>query len=107
MKSDRTIVLLIGGYGFFGERLARLLSTDDGLKVIIAGRSFDKANKLVETLAAMEATAELEAAHLDSNSSSLASDVAATGATIAVNLSGPLQNQGYHVASACIDRRVH
>jgi saccharopine dehydrogenase-like NADP-dependent oxidoreductase len=107
MKNGKTIVLLIGGYGFFGERLARLLSTDAELKVIIAGRSLDKAKKFVETLVATGATAELEAAYLDSNSSSLALDVAATGAAIAVNLSGPFQNQGYHVASACIDARVH
>jgi glutamyl-tRNA reductase len=50
MKNGKTIVLLIGGYGFFGERLARLLSTDAELKVIIAGRSLDKAKNLSKLL---------------------------------------------------------
>jgi len=37
-------VLIIGGYGEFGGRLARLLLRD-GLKIIVAGRNFNKAQQ--------------------------------------------------------------
>ncbi len=36
-------VLILGGYGTFGGRLAQLLKDEAGLRLIIAGRSIDKA----------------------------------------------------------------
>ncbi|HEY0336559.1 MAG TPA: saccharopine dehydrogenase NADP-binding domain-containing protein, partial [Burkholderiales bacterium] len=38
-------VLLIGGYGVFGGRLTRLLVQQKDLRVIVAGRSLDQAQR--------------------------------------------------------------
>lgn len=45
-----TKVLIIGGYGTFGQRLVRLLSDINGLHVFVAGRRADKAAALIATL---------------------------------------------------------
>lgn len=43
-------VLIIGGYGTFGQRIARQLSDAPHLEIIIAGRSLDKAQALCRQL---------------------------------------------------------
>jgi len=45
-------VLIIGGYGTFGQRIARQLSDEPNLEIIIAGRNFDKAQTLCHQLSA-------------------------------------------------------
>jgi hypothetical protein len=39
-------ILILGGYGTFGRRLAQLLADDSRLTLVIAGRSLAKAQKL-------------------------------------------------------------
>lgn len=43
-------VLIIGGYGTFGLRMARRLSNEGGLEIILAGRSLDKAKAACASL---------------------------------------------------------
>jgi hypothetical protein len=43
MRADRLKVLILGGYGTFGGRLAHLLADEDRLTLVIAGRSQEKA----------------------------------------------------------------
>ena len=43
-------ILILGGYGVFGGRLAQLLATDARLSLIIAGRSIDKARAFCASL---------------------------------------------------------
>ncbi len=52
MYSDinRTNVLVVGGYGFIGSTICKLLSKSNGLFPIIAGRNREKAEKLAESL---------------------------------------------------------
>jgi NAD(P)-dependent dehydrogenase (short-subunit alcohol dehydrogenase family) len=107
MKNHKTTVLLIGGYGFFGARLAKLLSIDDDLRLVIAGRNRSNADKLIDTLSRSGARCEFEAAHLDATSATLSAQIAATGAVIVVNLNGPFQGQDYRVAHACIEAGAH
>lgn len=45
-------ILIIGGYGVFGGRLAQLLADDSRLTLIIAGRSHEKADAFLQTLPA-------------------------------------------------------
>jgi hypothetical protein len=42
-SAQKLTVLIIGGYGAFGHRLVRLLADDARLKIIVAGRSLEKA----------------------------------------------------------------
>lgn len=45
-----TTVLVIGGYGTFGHRLVSLLSEQDGLTVLVAGRRISKARASIQDL---------------------------------------------------------
>ena len=38
-------ILIIGGYGVFGGRLAELLSDIDTLEILVGGRSFERAQE--------------------------------------------------------------
>jgi uncharacterized protein YbjT (DUF2867 family) len=99
--SERQRVLIIGGYGTFGGRLARLLADEPRLTLIIAGRSLAAARAFCETLSSR---AELIAAQFDRDG-----DVAAQlrGAVphIVVDASGPFQMYGapYRVVEACLE----
>jgi hypothetical protein len=42
MSGDRLSLLIIGGYGTFGGRLARLLGDEPRLRLLIAGRSLER-----------------------------------------------------------------
>jgi len=89
-------VLILGGYGNFGKRIAEAL-TRDGIPVIIAGRSADKAAELQRQLppslvsvAVFDATVGLEA-YLQDNRPS-----------VVVNTCGPFQSADYTIAETCI-----
>ena len=45
-------ILILGGYGTFGGRLAHLLANDERLTIFIAGRSIEKAQKFCKDLPA-------------------------------------------------------
>jgi len=90
-------VLIVGGYGTFGSRLARLLATDERLRVIVAGRTLSAARKLADELGC-------EAARFDRDSD-VRSQIAALKPGIVVDASGPFQNYGaspYRVVDSCI-----
>lgn len=93
-------VLVLGGYGGFGGRLARLLARD-GFEVVVAGRSVERARAFC-------------AAHADSTLIPLAADRADPAAAVAqarpwlvVDAAGPFQASDYRVAKACIVGGCH
>jgi short subunit dehydrogenase-like uncharacterized protein len=96
-------VLIIGGYGHFGGYIARSLAGEDGLRLLIAGRSHAKAQRFASQLAARNTP---EAVALD-----IAGDIAPVLAEVrpevVVHTTGPFQNQGYGVAEACLRRGCH
>jgi NAD(P)-dependent dehydrogenase (short-subunit alcohol dehydrogenase family) len=100
-----TRVLIVGGYGTFGGRLAQLLADEPRLTLIIAGRARERAEAFCKSLpgaAAREALAfdregDLEAA------------LAAARPDVVVDASGPFQAyQGdpYKLVRACIARGI-
>ena len=82
-------ILVLGGYGTFGGRLAQLLACDARLTLLIAGRSLAKARAFVETHASTRASLvpiELDRdALLDETLRRLSPDVV-------VDASGPFQS---------------
>jgi hypothetical protein len=94
-------VLILGGYGNFGKRIARLL-TRKGIAVIIAGRDGSKAAALVKALPA-ELT---EVAAFDAKSD-LLSQLAILKPRVVINTCGPFQNADYGIAQTCIASGVH
>ncbi len=57
MTAERLKILILGGYGTFGARLAQLLDDDPRLTLIIAGRSRAKAEDFCGRLASHAAWA--------------------------------------------------
>ena len=94
-------VLILGGYGTFGGRLARLLSGDSRLTVIIAGRSEARAAAFCRGVHAAQALVPLR---LD-RAAPLAAQVGGVRPDLLVDASGPFQSYGddpYAVVKACI-----
>lgn len=100
----RLRVLIIGGYGTFGGRLARLLDDEPAVTRIIAGRSEEKAKDFARTLGGPVETAFFDR---DGDIDRL---LAAIAPDIVTDASGPFQHFGpdpYRIAKACIARGVH
>lgn len=91
-------VLVVGGYGVFGERLARLLIRD-GHQVTVAGRDLAKAKALAAQLGC-------SAQRIDRKG-----DFAAlAGHDVVVDAAGPFQMQGddpWRLVRAAVRARVH
>jgi hypothetical protein len=102
----RCHVLVIGGYGFFGQRLVQRLVGNPELIVTIAGRSLSRARELRDRLAP-RAQASLNAAQIDALGLGLADRLSTLSADVVVHTSGPFQQQDYRVAEACIASRTH
>jgi len=94
-------VLILGGYGNFGKRIARLL-TRKGVAVIIAGRDGAKAAALANVLPSDLA----EIAIFDAKST-LPAQLAILEPLVVINTCGPFQNADYGIARACIAGGVH
>ncbi|HEY1710544.1 MAG TPA: saccharopine dehydrogenase NADP-binding domain-containing protein [Rhizomicrobium sp.] len=92
-------VLIVGGYGNFGMRIATRLAREPRLTVIVAGRSAQQARALADDL-------KTEWAELDIHTG-LDAHLARLRPDILIHTSGPFQGQRYDVAEACIRNRVH
>lgn len=93
-------VLVLGGYGNFGKRIATALA-GKGIDVVIAGRSADKAKALASRLGA-----RADFAAFDANSD-LADRLARIKPAVVVNTCGPFQGADYQVAETCIECGIH
>lgn len=99
---DRSVrVLIVGGYGVFGERLARLLADEPDTTIFIAGRSKSKAEALC---ARIDARAELLPVLFDRDGDVVAT-IGSLAPDIVVDAAGPFQNYGedpYRIARASL-----
>ena len=96
-----TRILILGGYGNFGGRLARLLADESRLTLLIAGRSHERAKRFC---AALGGVAKLEPHRFDRNGYVLA-QLRDITPEIVIDASGPFQTYGgdpYAVVKACI-----
>jgi hypothetical protein len=94
-------VLILGGYGNFGKRIARLL-TRKGVAVIIAGRDSAKAAALAKAVPSNL----VEIAVFDAKSD-LLPQLAILKPFVVINTCGPFQNTDHDIARACIASGVH
>jgi len=94
-------VLILGGYGNFGKRIARLL-TRQNIAVIISGRDANKAKILVQALPA--GLAEMAVFDVKQTLSTRLGELAPT---VVINTCGPFQASDYAVAERCIEHGVH
>jgi saccharopine dehydrogenase-like NADP-dependent oxidoreductase len=96
-------VLVLGGYGFFGARIAESLASDGSIRLVIAGRDARKAAALASRLSLSPG----QALALDASDPELARQFAALQVGTVINTAGPFQSQGYHVATAAIQAGCH
>ncbi len=96
-------VLVLGGYGFFGSRIARALANDPRVRVFVAGRDRQRA---AETARALGLPAE-QAVGLDAHGEDFVQRLRALGAAVVVHTAGPFQGQSYDVAEAAIAAGCH
>ncbi len=96
-------LLILGGYGVFGSRLARRLTSRTEHRVVIAGRDLSQARALASELGC-------EAVEMDTGASGLKARMAPLKPDFIIDAAGPYQSYGddpYCVARAAIDLGAH
>ena len=99
-------ILVIGGYGAFGSRVAERLARDGCHELVIAGRSASRAADAAAALVAHFPAAKITSAVCDATRAT-AAEIAALAPRVVVNASGPFQAQDYALARACIASGSH
>lgn len=94
-----THILVIGGYGNFGKVISERLAATEGITVIVAGRSADKAEALAKRL-----NCEWQCVDLNDGFAQTLADISPD---IVIHTAGPFQGQDYEVARACIEQGCH
>ena len=94
-------VLILGGYGNFGKRIARLLIRQK-IYVIIAGRSREKAQESLSKLDSLFC----EVLIFDVNTN-LSEHLEHLKPKVVINTCGPFQNTNYHIAKQCIVHGIY
>jgi hypothetical protein len=98
-------ILILGGYGLFGSRLAQLLADCAGLSLVIAGRDANKAKAFCDR---WQGAAKIQP--LCADRARIAPALAGCQPNLLIDASGPFQNYGadpYSVLRACIAAKVN
>jgi hypothetical protein len=96
-------VLILGAYGFFGERIAENLARSPGLDVLLAGRDLSRATALAYRLGLGTPNARA----IDATDPRLGASLRKLGVQTVIHTAGPFQGQKYHVARAAIEARAN
>lgn len=98
-------VMILGGYGVFGGRLAQLLADRADLRLVIGGRNLVKAERFCAALHGPVAAIPLQLDRRD-----IAGALTTLTPDLVVDASGPFQDYGrdrYRVIEACLAARVN
>ncbi|ARU59538.1 saccharopine dehydrogenase [Oleiphilus messinensis] len=104
---DSRNILILGGYGNFGKRIVESLLDFTAVKLIIAGRSLEKASNLCRVCARQDPAALLEPAVLDINDVLFEEQLRKLNPFLIIHTGGPFQGQDYRVPQACINIGCH
>jgi saccharopine dehydrogenase-like NADP-dependent oxidoreductase len=102
VASSSKAIVILGGYGNFGARIARALALDANLNLIVAGRNLSAATKFAESL-----SANVTGALLDVSSSDLAQQLQQLNAGLVIHTAGPFQGQQWQVPQAVAAASAH
>ena len=101
-------VLILGGYGNFGARIARRLAHDATMEVIIAGKNIQQAQNYAQHLNNTCPHARVTAIRCDVQEiTSLISAINICHCQLVINTVGPFQGHDFHVAETVIAAGVH
>lgn len=98
-------IVVLGGYGHFGGRIARSLAGEPRIELVVAGRNQAAAADFSSQLAG--GASRCEAVALDHRASDFASRLRALQPNLVIHTCGPFQGQSYHVARAAIESGAH
>ena len=104
---NRFKVLILGGYGNFGKRIAENLAQQANFAVLIAGRDIQSAEALCNALHSSESLAQFQAVQIDVFSRDFTAYLKRLAPNLVIHTSGPFQGQDYSVPLACIDANCH
>jgi saccharopine dehydrogenase-like NADP-dependent oxidoreductase len=96
-------LLVIGGYGFFGARICRVLAGNPAIRLLISGRSHEASLRMTRELGLTDDQA-LRVDTADPRLSALFKD---RGVETVLHTAGPFQGQDYSVARAAIEAGCH
>jgi hypothetical protein len=96
-------VLVLGAYGFFGQRICARLAKNPLIELVVAGRDLNKAT----AAAYLHGLSAKHARALDATHPQLELQLRKLGITTLIHTAGPFQGQGYEVARACISAGCH
>lgn len=97
-------ILILGAYGNFGSHITRKLAAETDIQVIIAGRSEEKCRALAAKFQNAPHRPEYHVLDIERNFPAALQGIRPD---IVIHTCGPFQQQGYHVAEACIDYGCH
>ncbi|MCA0901374.1 saccharopine dehydrogenase family protein [Microbulbifer agarilyticus] len=103
----RKRVLILGGYGTFGSRIAEMLASVPSVQILIAGRDQLKASLLANRLQQQFPQTVFVGLRLDLNSINFSAQIRGLNLDVVIHCAGPFQGQDYQVARACIEHKVH
>lgn len=98
-------ILILGGYGVFGGRLAGLLADIAEAEILICGRNFSKASDFCHSYQGKATVVPVEMDRQD-----IAANISKHRPDIVIDASGPFQNYGenpYIVVKSCIAAQVN
>jgi hypothetical protein len=98
-------ILILGGYGNFGQRIATALIKKN-IPVIIAGRDHDKAEAFLQRVKQRFPDCSIEIAIFDIHQT-FSHQLEILKPAIVIHTVGPFQTANYSVAEICIRHKVH
>jgi hypothetical protein len=98
-------ILILGGYGNFGQRIAIAL-VKKNIPIIIAGRDRGKADIFLQTVKQRYPDCSIEIAIFDIHRA-LSSQLEVLKPAVVIHTVGPFQTADYSVAKICIQHKVH
>ena len=99
-------VLVIGGYGVFGQRLCARLLRGTAAELLVAGRNADRAGAASNALKRQFPDQSIKPLAIDATAP-LAETLKSLRPMLVINAAGPFQERDYRVAEACLAAGCH
>ena len=99
----RPTVLILGGYGVFGRRIAANLARHEGIDLVIAGRNAGAAATLARSLG----VARVRSLAVDLSRPEAISTLVAARPAVIVDTLGPFQARNLALPRRCAERGIH
>jgi len=96
-------VLVLGGYGFFGHRIATALASETGIRLLVGGRNAARAKSTASALGLPSS----QGVTIDARGTNFARELAELGVNLLIHTAGPFQGQDYRVARGAIAAGCH